>query len=226
MNPRIALVVLTFVVRPAPAAPTAGVQRTVPPECAATAAALDVKPGAAAREWNRQYTLTYESIENGRLDAALDAACTSLALGVKFGARDWRFAETLDELGLIHYQQGDMESSARAQARAVAEVLLAKGPAAPEVALYAGRLAMPLGRLDRDALAKDVIQSPHRIFATEYVEEDAALAKRLDWLVAEELRLENLAAANELQALIDRIDAQAPPAVTTDEPERTSRPSR
>jgi hypothetical protein len=157
------------------------------------------------RAWNRLYRAGYEELERGELDAAEEHLCAALRRARSFEPRDWRFAETLDDLGLLHHLRGDEEACVRAQGAAVAEMLLAKGPRAPEVALYVQRLGIPLGIAGRDELAKELIASPHRVFAQGWIPLDERLADRLDWLVGEYLRIEDLAAAGALQELVDRI---------------------
>ena len=54
--------------------------------------------------------------------------CLALVHAKNFAERDWRFAETLDELGLIYFMRGQFGESEKAQGAAVAELLLAAGP--------------------------------------------------------------------------------------------------
>ena len=184
-------------------------QRHVPPECADALRGLAVPVAEREREWNLRYAETYRSAAGeAPSEDGVARACSALALSAAFGARDWRFAETLDELGLIQYDRGRYEESARAQGMASAEILLAKGPAAPEVATYVGRLGFPLGRLGREKESAALVAAPHRLLLGGYVPLDAALAPRLEWLIGEYLRIENLAAADELRELAEGLRAE------------------
>jgi len=183
--------------------------RPIPPRCE-DIASPDVVTGPRKREraWNRHYRTGFEAIEKGDLDLAEQELCDALVAARSFEARDWRFAETLDELGLVAYQRGDYEASAAAQGAAVVEMLLAKGPAAPEVELYASRLALPLAKLEKSTLAASIQEAPHRALEQGFVPLDARLADRLDWVVAEYLRLENMDAAREVGELIESLEAR------------------
>src|SRR5690242_17648123 len=108
-------------------ASAAPAQRELPKECGDVARP---EPGDAERAWNEHYKAGFEAIEAGDPRTAHDAVCQALADSVGFGARDWRFAETLDELGYADYLLGDVPGSTVAQARAVGEALLALGPGA------------------------------------------------------------------------------------------------
>ena len=178
----------------------APLRRVVPQECGRVEAPREED---ADRAWNQHYAAGFQSIEAGDLESAHASICRALADSASFDARDWRFAETLDELGLIDYLRGDLDGSVAAQAGAVAEMLLARGPGAPEVALYASRLGIPLGRQGRDELAAEIAKVPHRVFTSGVVASSEAMDRRLDWLVSEYLRREDLAAARELQAIIE-----------------------
>ena len=196
----------------APATPAAtSPRRHVPPECAGALASLDVPEADREAEWNLRYSETYRSAAGeGPIDDGVARACAALALSAGFDARDWRFAETLDELGLIQYERGSYEESARAQGMAAAEILHAKGPAAPEVGTYVGRLGMPMGRLGRDEEHAALQAAPHRLLLEGWVPLDSALAPRLDWLIGDYLRLENLPAADELRELADALREEGP----------------
>lgn len=201
---------------PAKSAPPPVPARHVPPECAQAAAALDVPPSDRDREWNVRYARTWDAAEAPEPgDDAVAHACEALALSAGFDARDWRFAETLDELGLLHFERGDFEASARAQGMAAAEMLLAKGPSAPEVALFVQRLGMPMQRLGRGEQAEAYAAAPHRLLVDAFVPHDAGLAERLEWLIAEEMRVEDMTAARELRVLADRLRGEAAPQAET-----------
>lgn len=173
--------------------------RAVPTECAADDAAAPANPEHA---WNEHYQAGFEAIENGDLERAHANICAALLDAAGFEPRDWRFAETLDELGLIDYLRGDDDGCIAAQAGAIAEMLLAKGPRAAEVELYAARLAYPLTRASRDTQAKSVAAAPYRVFTQGLVPVSHETARRLEWLVAEYLRIEDMAVARELQDVI------------------------
>ena len=196
----------------APASPPATApRRHVPPECEAALASLDVPEADRERAWNDRYSETYRSAAGeGSVDDGVARACAALALSSGFDARDWRFAETLDELGLIQYERGSFEESARAQGMAAAEILLAKGPTASEVATYVGRLGMPMSRLGQEKEHAALQAAPHRLLLDGWIPLDSTLAPRLDWLIGEYLRIENLKAADELRALGDALREGGP----------------
>lgn len=181
-------------------------RRPVPAECGADAAAAPANP---ERAWHEHFRAGFEAIETGALDQAHAEICAALLAAAGFEPRDWRFAETLDELGLIDYLLGDDDASAAAQASAVAEMLLAKGPRAAEVELYAARLAYPLARAGRDAQAKSLAAAPHGVFTQGLVPVSPETARRLDWLVAEYLRIEEVAIARELQDVIAKASEES-----------------
>lgn len=202
--------VLLLAALPALAAAAEPLRRQIPAECgSASAPAAEEAEGS----WNEHYRVGHESIEKGDLDQAQASICGALAAAAGFGPRDWRFAEALDELGLIHYMRGDDERSIATQAGAVAEMLLARGPyessgasrpCEPSVELYAARLGYPLTRSGRADEATSVAAAPYRVFTTSLVAVGREFAQRLPWLVSEYLGREDLAAARALQGVIDR----------------------
>jgi hypothetical protein len=175
--------------------------RVVPAGCAAE---QPESADNAERAWNQHYFSLYQSLWRGDLDTASAHVCAALRRSAGFGPRDWRFAEALDELGRLEYLRGNDEASIAAQAAAVAEVLLARGPRASEPELYARRLGLPLQRSGRPEAAKAVAAAPYRVFTDGLVPVDRAMAGRLDWLVSEYLALEQFDAARALQHQIDR----------------------
>ena len=188
-----------------------GVARWVPEDCAGA---------ESAASWNDAYRQGFVAIERGDAYAAQRRMCSALLAARVFDARDWRYAETLDELGRIAFDLGHYDRAERLQGAAIAEMLLAVGPhgeplrdgetsaASPVredcrsgLRVYTTRLGwiherVP-GRLTVEALAR----APWRIFAAGYLPLDAGLAARLEWLIARYLLEENLAAAEELTEL-------------------------
>jgi hypothetical protein len=184
-----------------------------------------VSPGvspaeAADARWNDAYRRGWRAIERGELTVAEAEMCRALLVARAFGPRDWRFAETLDELGLILFELRDFDAAERVQGAAIAEMLLAVGPRGeplgeqgasshaairPDclsgIRVYTTRLGwiheQTPGRVDTAELRRE----PWRIFAAGYLPLDAALAHRLDWLVSQYLLEENLAAADTLAEL-------------------------
>ena len=183
----------------------------------------------ADSRWNVAYRHGWQAIEREAYVEAESAMCRALFAAREFDSRDWRFAETLDELGLIAFELRDFELAERVQGAAIAEMLLAVGPhgepfreaSASEqspirpdcrsgVRVYTTRLGWiherSPGRVAVDALARE----PWRIFEAGYLPLDSDLAGRLDWLVSQYLLEENLLAAETLSALQREIRGEDP----------------
>ena len=149
---------------------------------------------------------------NRDLEAAERHFCTALELAASFGPRDIRFAETLDELGLVSFLRGDYESAEAMQGAAVAEMLLAMGPPTEDlactaerscrssVATYMVRLGWIFDRQGRGGEIDLLMREPHRILERGYVPYDSLL-DRLDGLIAQYLLIEDFAAADRLSSL-------------------------
>jgi len=169
--------------------------------------------------WNEHYLAAIGALTAENWEEAQRHFCAALAAAVDFGPRDWRFAETLDELGLVSFLSGDLELAEAMQGAAVAEMLLALGPAVAEfespsparrgrvssVAIYAGRLNFLYTRLGKTALVTETERMPHRVLARGYLPLDAALASRLDWLTSRYLLAEDFGTARWLSALRSEI---------------------
>jgi len=181
--------------------------------------------GSAAEEnWNDAYQRGFRAIGHGEYDVAEREMCGAVFAAREFGPRDWRFAETLDELGLIAFQLRDFELAERMQGAAIAEMLLAAGPhgepleelgrsgrsvirpdCASGIRVYTSRLGLIHERLPGRTTTDAIDSEPWSIFAAGYVPLDANLADRLDWLVSQYLLEENLEAAETLSALQARL---------------------
>ncbi len=171
--------------------------------------------GSTDAAWNRHYLAGIEAIRTGDLDAAHLEFCAGALLARAFGARDWRFAETLDELGLVAYLDGDHERAESMQSLAVVEMLLSRGPgsaATPgisgkpsSVAIYVARLQHLYESQGRADQARKLGEHPYLLLEQGMLPLDAALAHRLDWLVSEYLLAENFSAAERLSELRARL---------------------
>ena len=206
--------------------------RWAPEHCLAYAAAptaeklRDALKGDADKRWNDAYRRGFRAIERGEYDVAEAEMCRALIAARGFDPRDWRFAETLDELGLIAFQLRDYELAERVQGAAIAEMLLAAGPQGdplreldPErhplirpdcrsgIRAYTTRLGWIHERLRGRTTTDELEGAPWSVFAAGYVPLDDRLARRLDWLVAQYLLQENLAAAEELTGLQQELRA-------------------
>ncbi len=174
----------------------------------------------ADRLWNTSYREGFRAIEAGDYPTAEREMCRALFAAGQFGPRDWRFAETLDELGLIAFQFGELERAEQMQGAAVAEMLLAVGPSGEPphrldasqgavmgsecgsgVRVYTERLGWVFERLPGNRSVEELHQAPWRVFSAGYLPLDADLARRLEWLISRYLLLENLAAAETLTGL-------------------------
>jgi hypothetical protein len=172
--------------------------------------------GGAEERWNLHYRRGYDAIETGDLEAAERSLCRALAAARGFGPRDMRFAETLDELGLLNYLRGDDARAEAMQGAAAAEILLALGPPADDlpaeerdlcrssVPTYLARLGQVYERQGRGALTADLGRAPYRILGMEYVPAPA-LAGRLEWLISRYLLTEDMPAADWLRNLRERL---------------------
>lgn len=197
-------------------------ERWVPDHCLNDQAASvggDPKP-----RWNDAYREGFRAIERGDYHAAQEQMCRALLAARESGPRDWRFAETLDELGLIAFELGDLDRAERMQGAAIAEMLLAVGPHGEPIGeheashaaairkdcrsgirVYTTRLGWILERVPGRTTTAELLEAPWRIFAAEYVPLDAGLARRLDWLVSQYLLQEDLEAAEALTELQQEI---------------------
>ena len=174
----------------------------------------------ADRLWNTSYQEGFRAIEAGDYVSAEGEMCRALFAARQFGPRDWRFAETLDELGLIAFQFGEFERAEQMQGAAVAEMLLAVGPGgelphrldasegavrrpdcSSSVRVYTQRLGWVFDQLPGNRSVEKLQQAPWRVFSAGYLPLDADLARRLEWLISAYLLQENLAAAETLTGI-------------------------
>ena len=195
-------------------------QRWAPEHCLDYIDAEGPAGDAAEETWNDSYRRGFRAIERGEYDVAEREMCRALFAARGFGPRDWRFAETLDELGLIAFQLRDFQVAERMQGAAIAEMLLAAGPhgeplddlgesgrsvirpdCASGVRVYTDRLGWVFERSPGRTTTEAIRSEPWSVFAVGYVPLDARLASRLDWLVSQYLLEENLDAADALTAL-------------------------
>ena len=201
--------------------PSSAQERWVPSDCE-QAASLQAEWEAHERReespdarWNRHYREAFGALDEDDLLQAERSFCAALVAARGFGPRDWRFAETLDELGLVAYLRGDLPQAEAMQGAATAEMLLALGPRGEEqlvrkpgrescrssVATYADRLVLVLDESGRSELALQVGRAPFKALEWGYLPLDTRLAGRLDWLISEYLLAENLVAADTLAEL-------------------------
>lgn len=176
--------------------------------------------GNAETRWNEAYLAAFRTIERGEYGFAESRMCQALLEAREFGARDWRFAETLDELGLIAFELRDFELAEQLQGAAIAEMLLSVGPSGEPlrehdtsehspirqdcrsgVRVYTERLGWILERVRGRTTVAELRIRPWRIFEAEYLPLDAELGHRLDWLISRYLLEENLPAAEALAEL-------------------------
>lgn len=164
--------------------------------------------------WNKHYSDGHTAIRKGDYSFAEQEMCLALDQAINFGERDWRYAETLDELGLIYFMLGDFELSEKAQGAAVAELLLAIGPTkinetkTRKVSYFIQRLGRIYDKQERSDLTEKLAKRPHRIYDLAYIPLDQKLAQRLGWLVSEYLGFEDIHASNDLLRLIESIQEQ------------------
>ncbi len=203
-------------------APAGGARSWLPEACVLP---LDVEGILAGGEevaesddarWNRCYRRGMADFGNEDLEAARVSFCLALEAAASFGPRDYRFAETLDELGLVGYLAGDYAFSEAMQGAATAEMLLALGPPAEDLATAAGksckssvatymtRLGWIFERQGRGAEIEILVREPFRVLERGYVPLDSVRG-RVDWLIAQYLLAEDFAAADWLSALKDEV---------------------
>ncbi|NIL99485.1 MAG: hypothetical protein GTN89_00635 [Acidobacteria bacterium] len=190
----------------------------------------DVAPAdgdAAEALWNEAYRDGFGAVQRGEYDVAEHQMCRALIAARDFDARDWRFAETLDELGLIAFQLRDFELAERMQGAAIGEMLLAAGPhgeplaglessdhavirpdCASGIRVYTDRMNLIHERVPGRIATQAIREEPWSIFSAGYIPFDAGLASRLDWLISQYLLEENLGAADTLAALQNEILGQ------------------
>ena len=180
----------------------------------------DLGEGSAEARWNRLYRSGIDAIQDGDLAAAEIDFCRALAAARAFAPADIRFAETLDELGLVNYLIGDDEGAEAMQGAAAAEMLLALGPPAEDlaaaaaescrssVAIYMTRLGWIFERQGRREEIRPLMQQPYRVLERGYLPTDSLLG-RLDGLISRYLLREDFAAADRLSALRERLHESA-----------------
>lgn len=168
--------------------------------------------GSAEARWNEHYRQGFEASRQRELETAETSFCLALEAAQEFGPRDLRFAETLDELGLVSYLQGDDAKAEALQGAATAEILLTLGPPAPDqsedershcrssLTTYLGRLGWVLERRGKGEQIEELRRAPYLVLARGYLPREA-LDERLDWLVSRYLLAEDLVAADWLTAL-------------------------
>ena len=239
MRPGLALAVLcgalTLAAGEEPTGP--GVPRPLPASCREHVAVSPTVPdgGAAEAAWNRSYASGFRATGLGDWNQAEREFCQALEAARHFGPRDWRFAETLDELGLVYYSLGEYDDAEAAQGAAVAELLLALGPQEPrrtdaeavcdaaDLGQYVVRLGWVWARQGRDDDVESLRLRPYEIFGRDYLPHDAALAARLEWLVSQYLRREDLDAVTRLEASISAMRGDG---ATSNPPRYSPRTSR
>ncbi len=189
----------------------------LPEACVLTLDVESILAGEKAAEsddarWNRFYRRGMADFGRDDFAAARVSFCLALESAASFGPRDYRFAETLDELGLVGYLAEDYAFSEAMQGAATAEMLLALGPPAADlteeagnsckssVATYMTRLGWIFDRLGRGEDIEPLMREPYRILERGYVPFDS-LQGRLDWLIGRYLLAEDFAAADRLSAL-------------------------
>jgi hypothetical protein len=167
--------------------------------------------------WNRQYRRGWTAFEARDLETAERSLCQALDAARFFGPRDPRFAETLDELGLVGYLRGDDALAEAMQGAAAGEILLALGPPADDltavqpdlcrssVATYLTRLGWIFDRQGRTGRIEAFQRRPYLVLDGGYIPPDA-LAGRLDWLISQYLLIEDIAAADWLTELRRRVE--------------------
>jgi hypothetical protein len=194
--------------------------RWIPAHCLEYPAHAEGNASDAETRWNDAYLRGFRAIERGEHGFAESEMCGALLAAREFGPRDWRFAETLDELGLIAFELRDFELAERLQGAAIAEMLLAVGPQGEPlrehdtsdlspirkdcrsgVPVYTERLGWILERTRGRTTVAELQAAPWSIFETAYLPLDAELGRRLDWLISQYLLEENLTAAEALTAL-------------------------
>lgn len=175
---------------------------------------------SAEERWNLHYRRGFGRIEERDLEAAERDFCLALDAARVFEPHDLRFAETLDELGLVAYLRGDDAQAEAIQGAATVEILLALGPPARDqtaeerercghnLATYLGRLGHVFERQGRTGSIAELKRAPFLLLGKGYVPA-RALAGRLDWLISRYLLAEDMAAADWLRALRERLRSEA-----------------
>ncbi|MEL7058751.1 MAG: hypothetical protein AAGN46_01870 [Acidobacteriota bacterium] len=214
-------------VMPAAAADEFAEPRWLPASCDAALHGLSAAPDArSAARWNRDYRAGIEAIGVRDLDRAEALFCRSLQAARSFPAEDLRFAETLDELGLVFYLRADLENAEAMQGAAVTERLLSVGaPRGLEAEVSATSCLSSVGvylkRLgwiaERQGWAEEHaswVAAPYRILAARYIP-DRVVRSRIDGLIATYLLLEDYAAADWLTAWQDELSVPSDPSTLT-----------
>ena len=161
------------------------------------------------RLWYALYDDAWEAIRNEDYALASKILQTALAHAEHFDTSDRRLAETLDDLGLVYFQLNNDFTAEMMQGRAVSELLLARGPGDPHVAVFITRLGMIYKRQGRSDTIAALQEKPYQIFELGYVVEDARLARRLDALAYEYHRAGGADASEYLTRLAGGIRRQS-----------------
>lgn len=215
-NPPIAFLLASLL---SASAPAVAIERWIPRRC------VELVGEQVGGDWNEPYNRGFRAIERGAFQEAESDMCRALLAAHEFEPRDWRFAETLDELGLIAFSLHDYLLAEQFQGAAIAEMLLAVGPGGEPFAGQAPSARAPirpdcrsglrsyttrLGWIQKETMGgaaiDDLQDEPWRIFAAGYLPLDPQLAERLEWLISRYLLEENLDAAEALRELQQQID--------------------
>jgi hypothetical protein len=216
---RVPLLLALFLVTLSPAVAT---ERWVPQRC------HELVGEPPDESWNEPYDRGFRAIQREDFQEAEQEMCQALLLAREFEPRDWRFAETLDELGHVAFALRDFLLAEQFQGAAIAEMLLAVGPGGEPFAdtkpsdrspirsdcrsgihSYTTRLGW-IHNETQGRIAIDKLQDePWRIFSAGYLPLDRELAERLDWLISRYLLEEDIKAADALRELQRRIDSRS-----------------
>jgi tetratricopeptide (TPR) repeat protein len=159
-------------------------------------------PDQRNQDWHTHQQDGWDAIRQKDYHAARVALQSALNEAEHFTATDRRLAETLDDLGLVYYSLGNDYEAEQMQGRAVAELLLARGPGDPDVAVFISRLGRIFKRQGRLEAAGPLSEHPYKIFEMGYIPWDKSLADRLDGLIFEYQKAKNTAAVDELAILV------------------------
>ena len=161
-----------------------------------------------SQQWLEHYRGGWAAIEEQDFLEAETRLRRALAAAQTFKDLDRRYAETLDDLGLVYVKLGNFQMAEKMQGRAVGELMLSAGPWDRRIGLFIDRLGSIYQQLGKQDAIEALKEKPYLIFEKDYILPNARLAKRLDGLMADYRIAQNQTAANTVWQYIRQIKKQ------------------
>ena len=99
----------------------------------------DIRKAEARERWEKLYKKGTDYIYLGKPERAVEPLSEAAKIAVDFPAGDRCLAETYDDLAQAYFRMKDYEEAEAAQGKAVAALVLAKGPDARDLSIFVER---------------------------------------------------------------------------------------